>query len=137
METIELEVQTWNQIHDMLLSQAGKIRRGGFKPDVIVGVTRGGWVPARVLSGLLGILALAAIRIKFYVGIAETRNAPVLSQGVSVDVAGKKALLVDDVADTGKSLLVAVEHLQQQGASEVRVATVYRKPLSAVTPDYF
>lgn len=137
METIECEVPTWNQIYDMLRSQAGKIRRGGFKPDVIVGVTRGGWVPARVLSDLLGIHALAAIRVEFYVGIAETRNAPVLSQGVSVDVAGKKALLVDDVADTGKSLLVAVEHLQQQGASEVRVATVYRKPLSAVTPDYF
>ncbi|MCD6432398.1 phosphoribosyltransferase, partial [Candidatus Bathyarchaeota archaeon] len=37
----------------MLLNMAEKIRRDGFKPDVIVGVSRGGWPPARVLSDLL------------------------------------------------------------------------------------
>ena len=137
MEPKELEVPTWSQIYAMLLSQASKIRRSGFKPDVIVGVTRGGWVAARVLSDLLGTHALAAVRVEFYVGVAETHNEPVLTQGVSADVTGKKALLVDDVADTGKSLRVAVEHLQHQGASEVRVATVYHKLLSVITPDYY
>ena len=137
METKEFEVPTWSQIYAMLLSQAGKIRRSGFKPDVIVGVTRGGWVPARVLSDLLGVQALATMRVEFYLGVAETQNEPVLTQGVSADVTEKKVLLVDDVADTGKSLRLAVDHLKQHGASEVRVAAVYRKPLSAVTPDYW
>ncbi|MBN1357138.1 phosphoribosyltransferase [Candidatus Bathyarchaeota archaeon] len=137
MATKEFEVPNWSQIYAMLLSQAVKIRRSGFKPDVIVGVTRGGWVPARVLSDLLGIHALAIIRVEFYLVVAETQNAPVLTQGVSADVKEKKVLLVDDVADTGKSLRLAVEHLKQHGASEVRVATVYRKPLSVVTPDYW
>lgn len=133
----EFEVPTWNQIYTMLQSQAEKIRCSGFKPDVIVGVTRGGWVPARVLSDLLGIPALTTVGVEFYVGVAETRTAPVLTQNVSVDVAGKKVLLVDDVADTGGSLQLAMKHLQQQGAAEVRVATVYRKPLSVVTPDFY
>jgi len=133
----EFEVPTWNQIYSMLLSQAEKIRRSGFKPDVIIGVTRGGWIPARVLSDLLGIPDLATVRVEFYLGVAETRNKPVLTQGVSAVVEGKKALLVDDVADTGKSLQLAREHLRQQGATEVRIATVYRKPLSVITPDYY
>ena len=133
----KFEVPTWNQIYDMLLSQAKKIRQSGFKPDVIVGIMRGGWIPARVLSDLLEIPDLAAVRVEFYLGVAETRNEPVLTQGVSAVVEGKKALLVDDVADTGKSLRLAREHVLQQGATEVRIATVYRKPWSVIKPDYY
>jgi hypoxanthine phosphoribosyltransferase len=133
----EFEVPTWSQIYAMLRDQAEKIRCSGFKPDVIVGVTRGGWVPARVLADLLGIHVLATVGVEFYLGVSETRSEPVLTQGVSADVTGKKALLVDDVADTGKSLWLAREHLQQQGAGEVQVATVYRKPLSVIAPDFY
>jgi hypoxanthine phosphoribosyltransferase len=133
----EFEVATWNQIYAMLLSQAEKIRQSGFKPDVIVGITRGGWIPARVLSDLLEIPDLATIGVEFYLGVAETRKEPVLTQRVSAGVEGKKALLVDDVADTGKSLQLAKEHILQQGATEVRIATVYRKPFSIIKPDYY
>jgi hypoxanthine phosphoribosyltransferase len=140
-ETVEIEtefeVPAWSQIYAMLVSQVEKIRRSGFQPDVIVGVTRGGWVPARVLADLLEITDLVTVGVEFYVGVAETRNEPVLTQRVSADVAGKKALLVDDVADTGKSLQLAGEHVRQQGAAEVRIATVYCKPFSVIKPDYY
>jgi hypoxanthine phosphoribosyltransferase len=133
----EFEVPTWNQIYAMLSSQAEKIRRSGFKPDIIVGIARGGWVPARVQSDLLEIPDLAVVRVEFYLGVAETRNEPVMTQGVSEVVAGKKVLVVDDVADTGKSLQLVKEHIRQQGAVELRIATVYRKPFSIITPDYY
>jgi hypoxanthine phosphoribosyltransferase len=133
----KFEVPTWNKIYDMLFSQAEKIRQSGFKPDVIVGITKGGWVPARVLSDLLEIPDLVTVRVEFYLGVAETRNEPVLTQGVSAAVTGKKALIVDDVADTGKSLQLARERVLQQGATEVRIATVYRKPWSLIKPDYY
>ena len=133
----KFEVPTWNKICDMLLSQAEKIRQSSFKPDVIVGVTRGGWVPARVLSDLLGVPDFATVRVEFYLGVTETRNEPVLIQGVSAAVTGKKVLIVDDVADTGKSLQLARKHVLQQGATEVKIATVYRKPWSVIKPDYY
>jgi hypoxanthine phosphoribosyltransferase len=133
----KFEVPTWNKIYDMLLSQAEKIRQSGFKPGVIVGVTRGGWVPARVLSDFLGIPALVTVRVEFYLGVAETKNEPVLTQGISAVVTGKNVLIVDDVADTGKSLQLAREHVLQQGATEVRIATVYRKHWSVIKPDYY
>jgi hypoxanthine phosphoribosyltransferase len=133
----KFEVPTWNKICDMLLSQAEKIRQSSFKPDVIVGVTRGGWVPARVLSDLLGVPDFATVRVEFYLGVTETRNEPVLIQGVSAAVTGKKVLIVDDVADTGKSLQLAREHVLQQGATEVKIATVYRKPWNIIKPDYY
>jgi hypoxanthine phosphoribosyltransferase len=136
-DEVAFEVPTWNTIYAMLLSQAKKICQSGFKPDVIVGVTRGGWIPARILSDLLEIPNLATVRVEFYLGVAETLNKPALTQGVSAGVLGKKTLVVDDVADTGRSLQLVKEHLLQQGAAEVQIATLYYKPFSLAKPDYY
>jgi len=134
---LEFEVPTWNQIYDMLLNLTEKIRKNGFKPDIIVGVSRGGWPPARVLSDLMGNSNLANVRAEFYLGVAETKEEPVLTQQVSMEVAGKKVLVVDEVADTGKSLKLVKEHIIEKGATEVKIATVYYKPWSIVKPDYY
>jgi len=134
---IEFEAPTWSQIYRMLLQIAEKIRRDNFKPDIIVGVSRGGWPPARILSDFLENPNLANVRVEFYVGVAETKGEPMLTQPVSVKVAGKKVLVVDEVADTGKSLQLIKEHLRAEGASEVRIATIYLKPWSTVKPDYY
>jgi hypoxanthine phosphoribosyltransferase len=132
----EFEVPTWRRIYLMLLGQAEKIRESSFKPDVIIAVSRGGWLPARVLSDLLET-DLGNVSVEFYLGVAETRKAPVLTQSASVPVTGKKVLVVDDVADSGESLKLVKAHILQQGAKEVRVATMYYKPWSVVKPDYY
>ena len=132
----EFEVPTWRRIYLMLLGQAEKIRESSFKPDVIIAVSRGGWLPARVLSDLLET-GLGNVSVEFYLGVAETRQAPVLTQSASVAVAGKKVLVVDDVADSGESLKLVKAHILQQGAKETRVATMYYKPWSVVKPDYY
>ena len=138
METeSEFEVPTWNQIYTMLLSQAEKICQSGFKLDVIVGVTRGGLAPARILADLPEITDVVTVGVEFYVGVAETRSEPVLTQWVSADVENKKVLLINDVSDTGKSLRLAREHIRQRGATEIRIATVYSKPVSVIKPDYY
>lgn len=134
---LEFEVPTWNQIYDILLNLAEKIRKDGFKPDLIVGVSRGGWPPARVLSDLMDNPNLANVRAEFYLGVAETKGEPVLTQPVSTSVAGKKVLIVDEVADTGKSLKLVKEHIIEDGAVKIKVATIYYKPWSIVKPDYY
>lgn len=136
-QELEFEVPKWSQIYKMLLQISRKIRRDNFKPDVIVGVSRGGWPPARVLSDFLENPNLANVKVEFYVGVAETKGTPTLTQPVSVKVAGKKVLVVDEVADTGKSLQLIKEHLQKEGAAEVRIAAVYLKPWSIIKPDYY
>jgi len=135
--TLEFEVPTWNQIYDMLLNLAEKIRKSEFRPDIIVGVSRGGWPPARVLSDLLGNPNLANVKAEFYLGVAETKEEPVLTQPVSMEVADKRVLVVDEIADTGKSLRLVKEHIIEQGATEVKIATVYYKPWSVIKPDYY
>jgi len=134
---VEFEVPTWSQIYNMLLNLAEEIRKNGFNPDIIVGVSRGGWPPARVLSDLLGNPNLANVKAEFYLGVAETKEEPILTQPVSMVVAGKKVLVVDEVADTGKSLKLVKEHIINKGATEVRIITVYYKPWSIIVPDYY
>jgi len=134
---LKFEVPSWNQIYNMLLNLTEKIRKSGFEPDIIVGVSRGGWPTARVLSDLLDNPNLANVRAEFYLGVAETKEEPILTQPVSMNVAGKRVLVVDEIADTGKSLKLVKEHIIEKGAKEVKIATVYYKPWSIVMPDYY
>lgn len=128
---------SWDQIYDMLIELAKRVKDSGFKPDLIVGVCRGGWAPARVMSDLLENANTASIRIEFYLAPGVTARKPVISQAIMVPVKGVNVLVVDDVADTGESLKVAVEHLDVCGAKAIRTATIYYKPKSIVKPNFF
>ena len=134
---IEFEVPSWDEIYEMLLRLSEKIQRDKFRPDLIVGICRGGWPPARVMSDLLENPKLANITVEFYVDIAETKSKPVLTQTIAMPVKGKKVLILDDVADTGKTLKLVKEHLVKKGAEQVKIATIYYKPWSIVVPDYY
>ena len=121
----------------MLLELARRIRKDRYKPDIIVGVARGGWPVARIMSDLLENPEIANVKVEFYLGVAETKGEPMITQPVSVSMKGKNVLLVDDVADTGKSLALVKKHLTEQGAANVKIATIYYKPWSILKPDWF
>ena len=121
----------------MLLSQARKIRCDGYKPDIVVGIARGGLVPLRILADLLETRDLAVITIEYYVGIAQKSREPILKQCLHTTLTGKKVLLVDDVSDGGRSLQLAKKHLEEQCAQQIKVATIYCKPGTLTTPDYY
>ncbi|HDN01983.1 MAG TPA: phosphoribosyltransferase, partial [Candidatus Bathyarchaeota archaeon] len=80
MINLKFEVPTWDEIYEMLLQLADMIRKEGYKPEVIVGISRGGWPPARVMSDLLENQELANVRVEFYAGVAERREEPVITQ---------------------------------------------------------
>ena len=134
---LEFEIPSWDQIYGLLLKLAEAVRKSGFEPDVIVGVSRGGWIPARIMSDLLENPKLANVTVEFYVGVAETKNEPIITQPVSVSVKDKRVLVVDDLADTGESLKLVNSHLKKHGASEVKIATIYYKPWSIIVPHYY
>jgi uncharacterized protein len=121
----------------MLLDLALRIRRDRYKPEIIVGVSRGGWPPARVMSDLLQNPNLANMRVEFYKDIGVRNKKPRITQPVTMEVTGKRVLVVDDVSDTGHSLRVVVDHLRRKPAKELRVSTIYMKPQSIFRPEYF
>ena len=131
------EVPTWNQVYEMLLDLADRIRSDGFKPDIIVGISRGGWYPARILSDLLDNPYITSVGAEFYVGLYEANREPRLTQPIAVDVFDKRILLVDDVVDTGKSAVLVKNHLCRLGAKENKLLTLYYKPWSTIKPDFY
>lgn len=133
---LNYEIPTWSQIYDMLVSQAEKIRSSSYCPELIIGIVRGGIIPARILADLLET-EIATIQIEFYSNIGQTKTQPVLKQPLTKAITGKKVLLVDDIADSGQSLSLAKKHLQEQNALEIKMSTLYFKPQSIVTPDFY
>ncbi|MFA5412164.1 MAG: phosphoribosyltransferase [Candidatus Micrarchaeia archaeon] len=128
---------SWDDASQMCERLASRVSSSGFRPDVIIGISRGGLVPARLLSDILGLHELYVMRVSLYTGIGKKAAAPKITQPLPAKLGGKKALLVDDVSDTGKSLEVAKKHVLDMGAGEVKVATLHFKPHSAFRPDFF
>lgn len=125
------------ECEEMCYRLAKKIKHDKYKFDIIIGIGRGGWVPARYIADYLGnIIALSHMKIEHYTGIAKTKKVKI-TEGVSTNVKGKKILLVDDVPDTGDSIEEAVKHLKNKGAKEVRTACLHYKPWSIFKPEYY
>lgn len=104
-------------------------------PDVIIGISRGGLVPARILSDVLGVRKVGILGMASYKRMAEKGDEPQITQDLGMDIAGKEVLLVDDISDSGGSLLAAKRYLEGMGA-EVRTATIHRRPGTLLVPDY-
>ncbi len=130
------EAPSWNHIYELCIQVVDQIRRSGYKPDLLVAISRGGWVPGRVLSDLLENPDIATIKVEHYIGIYKTRARPKITQPLPIEVDGKRILLVDDIADSGKSLKLVKKHLFDQGAADVKICALYCKPWSIVTPDF-
>ena len=137
LEKLDFEIPSWKKIHRSILELSVEIEKSNFKPDIIVGMARGGWIPARIISDCLGNPNLANVSVEFYENLGETKSKPTIKQPISISVRNKKILLVDDVVDTGKSVKLVETHLRNKGASTIKIASVYYKPWSIVIPEYY
>ncbi|MBI1422396.1 MAG: phosphoribosyltransferase [Gammaproteobacteria bacterium] len=130
-----IEVLSLAKIRDLSRRLARRIQADRFKPDIVIAIARGGFVPARLLCDYLDIYDLTGIRIAHYTG-TEIQPQARLSIPLNIDVRAKTVLLVDDVDDTGDTLQLALEHLHGFAPTTVRVAVLHHKTTSRVVPDY-
>ena len=127
---------------------AESIAADGFRPDAIVGIARGGLALAGALSYALEVKTLGSLNVEFYTGVGSTLETPIVLPPTldRESLRGKSILLVDDVADSGRTLKLVVELLRAGdggGAgggggrgSEVRTVCLYSKPTTVEEPDY-
>jgi hypoxanthine phosphoribosyltransferase len=104
---------------------------------MIIGITRGGWVPARNLCDFLGVKDLIGLKVEHWGVTATPDGEAKIRYPLKMDLTGKKVLVVDDITDTGKSLMVAVEHVNALNPSEIRTATLLCIRGSRFHPDYY
>lgn len=137
---------TWQGFGDACRQIAQQIADSGWMPDLIVAIARGGMLPAGAISYALGVKANGAINVEFYTGVGKTMAEPeILEPYMDISsLEGKRVLIVDDVADSGKTLKLIMDLISEKGLSmggdsakvDARSATIYLKPTSIIKPDY-
>ena len=133
----ERETLTWQGFGDATRALSRDIVASGFVPDVVVAIARGGLLPAGAIAYGLGVKNCGALNVEFYTGIGTVLPAPEL-RPPELDMSylgDKRVLLVDDVADSGRTLDLAVKLLAEQSA-EVRSVVIYTKPTTIIQPDF-
>src|SRR5437588_10188586 len=107
----------------MLLDLAQQIKKDRYKPEIIVGVSRGGWPPARAMSDLLQNPNLANMKVEFYKDSGARNRKPRITQRGTMDVVGKRVLVVDNASDTGHTLSVIADQIQRKPDKQLRGCT--------------
>ncbi|MBS7623041.1 phosphoribosyltransferase [Candidatus Bathyarchaeota archaeon] len=127
----------WNRFYALSREVARKIKLSGYKPDVIIGLARGGWILSRVLCDFLGVKDLLSVKVEHWGITASPDGEARVKYPLSLDLSGRKVLVVDDITDTGESMRKAVEHVRALGPAEIRTAALRHIEGSRFTPDYY
>jgi uncharacterized protein len=130
-------VATWGDADRWADRIAEQVRAAGPLPQTIVGLTRGGWVPARLLADRLEVKRLVSLRAQHWGATATPTGAAELTEGLSGAVRGEDVLVVDDITDTGESLQLAVDHVRATGPARLTSAAFLHIAHSKFTPTYF
>ena len=137
MSKIACDLVSWNLFYDLCNQLAETISASSYQPDLIIAIGRGGWMPGRVLSDMLGLFNLTSIKIEHY---QETQHhqAAQVRYPLTADIDGKRVLILDDLCDSGDTFEVAVQHVCCRGNPlEVKTGCLLYKQVSSFEPDFY
>lgn len=126
---------SWDQYHALARQLAGQLLSQKIHIDEIIGISRGGLTLGHLLTDLLRV-PISTFTIQSYADV-QTQGQVKITKPLSTPIHDKHILLVDDVSDTGKTLLRALEYLKTQQPKKVTTLTLFYKPTSVHKPDYF
>ena len=100
MKESNKHIYTWRDVERMCTQLITQIYISKWQPDYIVGITRGGNVPATILSNMTGIRC-EAVKVSFRDDDSKTNSRFDVSWVAMDAKLGKHILVVDDINDTG------------------------------------
>jgi len=138
IEKKKCKILFWEDVYELSKNTSMKIIESGFKPDIVIGLARGGWFTARIICDYLNIDDLVSMKVEHWgttakISLPEAR----LKYPFEVDLKGKKVLLVDDITDTGESLILAKNVASKLNPAEIRTAVMQYMTSSKIKPDYY
>lgn len=126
----------WDEYHALSQKLAAAILGHEKKlPDEIIAIGRGGLSIGLILSDLLRI-PIFSITIQSYTDIKKQGELRITAK-LGKSIRGKRILLVDDNADSGKTFLRAIAYLKTMKPASITTASLFYKPWSAYAPDYY
>lgn len=130
---------SWEEISSLISNIARETKKKKKSYDWIVSLNRGGLIPGVRLSHILGSRH-AVISVESYTKSGKKKPL-VADLGISMVGEFKKGnsiLIVDDIADSGESLVFAMQRIRSNcpGAKLIDTATIHYKSKSIVCPDF-
>jgi uncharacterized protein len=131
------ETLTWQEFGTGSRELARLVADSGFRPDIILAIARGGLHPSGALAYALNVKNCYVMNVEYYTGENQRLDFPVLLPPPLnlVDLRNTRVLVVDDVADTGRTLAMVTE-MSREEVAELRTAVLYQKPHSIIDCDY-
>jgi hypoxanthine phosphoribosyltransferase len=126
---------SWQTIYRLGRELARVIDASGFRPDIVVAIGRGGYVPARLVCDFLHLDQLTGIKVEHYAATRKQAEV-VIRYPLNTDVRGLDVLIVDDVNDSGDTLAAVVRYLDGFAPGRVRTAVLHEKNVTAFPADY-
>jgi hypoxanthine phosphoribosyltransferase len=129
-----IEEITWARLGQLLVDLAERIHRD-CRPDLVVGIAKGGVVPGIFLSSAF-LLDFFPIKLSSRHNEQLVSETPIWHVYPTGAVRGNRVLLVDDICVTGRTLSMASAELARFGAREVGTATLAIHG-GSTRPDYW
>jgi hypoxanthine phosphoribosyltransferase len=126
---------SWSEYGNLAEALAEKVRANGKSYDLVVGIARGGIPVAMVVSDHLNV-KIDFVNVKSYNDIGM-RTAPRILSTLTEGVQGKSVILVDDLVDQGDTMSFMKRYLTEQKPRMLETAVMFKKPWSAIEPDYY
>jgi len=134
---MKCKIVTFEEVYEMVRKVSEQVKASGYSPTTIVGLARGGWIPARLMCDFLGLTDLISLKVEHWLQTGKTKDEATIRYPLTADLRGKRLLIVDDITDTGKSLITSLEYLKKLNPEDMRVATMQYIPQSMFKPDYY
>jgi len=106
-----------------------------YDPDVVVGIATAGVLPAAVIASVLQV-DFYSMKISRREQGEIVRAYPEVLSEAPRQVRGRRVLIVDEITTSGDTLRLALHHVREAGAEEVRTAASFVKP-GGYRPDFF
>jgi hypoxanthine phosphoribosyltransferase len=128
---------TWEQVAALSEDLAAAIKKSGFQPDYLIGIASGGLIPLALVAGMLNIKNILTVSVGSYDGKKQREFK--LIYFPTIDLKGKKILLIDEVSETGQTLERVTNIFKEKyQPAEIRTATlVVNAKSSKFYPDFY
>lgn len=135
MKIKDLIIYDWKEVAKISRVLAIKIWKE-YKPDLVVGISRGGNCVATIISEVLrkNMITICITRRKNDI---EIHDIPHLITPIDDKIVnGKNVLLVDEIVVTGSTIEIAKKELLQHGAKSVKTCAVANRSNGTYYCDY-
>ena len=130
----------WNICNSLINILADKIQASGIKFDLIIGISKGGLIPAVMIGHKLGIKSFLCVGASHYEGNKQKKEVEIHqfpTEELKKFNKDANILLIDEIIDSGETVNIVIKKLKDVGFVNIVVATICYRNYAKIKPDFW